>query len=123
MIISQNRRDEIVNIIKRIYAKMNAKPLPRYAVPHLYLKEFTTTKSEKKKNKYRLPDETYRLPDDPPVIPAKPKEPEPVGGIDSFEETKIKSKILYQRHTAEKGAALADFKTIKKLGKGNFGTV
>lgn len=50
-----------------MYFEIHAKPFPLYAVPHPKLKEFTTTKSEKKKNKYRIPEETYRVPDKIPA--------------------------------------------------------
>eukprot|EP01022_Parablepharisma_sp_SALTPOND_P013318 TRINITY_DN1774_c3_g1_i1.p3 TRINITY_DN1774_c3_g1~~TRINITY_DN1774_c3_g1_i1.p3 ORF type:complete len:406 (-),score=68.49 TRINITY_DN1774_c3_g1_i1:169-1386(-) len=98
--------------------------MPRYAVPHLYLKEFTTTKSEKKKNKFKIPDEAYRISESIAAtgLPGGSAD-DAKGGIDLFEESKSRSKTIYQRNTAEKPVTLADFKIIKKIGKGAFGTV
>ncbi len=96
--------------------------MPRYAVPHLYLKEFTTTKSEKKKSKFRIPDETYRVPEGPTGT-VSAEEAKAVGSIAMFEEGKERSKTIFQRNTAEKPVKLGDFKIIKKVGRGTFGTV
>ncbi len=112
------RREEIVNLIKQLYAKINGKPLPRYAVPNQNLKDFTTTKSEKKKCKYRIPAEGYRVPDEAAVVPVESP------AIENFdEESKGRATTLYQCNVAEKAVNLGDFKIIRKLGKGNFGTV
>jgi len=99
--------------------------MPRYAVPHLYLKEFATTKSEKKKNKFKIPEETYRIPDST-VVPGSPTAnsgEESKAGIDQFEESKPKSKIIYQREGSLRPVTLSDFNIKKKIGKGTFGTV
>ena len=111
-------------MLKQLYFKMYSKPMPRYAVPHLYLKEFTTTKSEKKKNKYKIPEETYRLSDSVAITgPAATVAEDSKGNIDMFEESKSRSKVLYQREVSAKPVTLADFKIIKKIGRGSFGTV
>ena len=102
-----------------MYQEIHHAALPRYSVPHLYLKEFTTTKSEKKKNKFRLPEETYRVPEEPAMHGPSVLAPTP----DSFEENKAGSQIIYQAQPCAVPVTLADFKLIKKLGKGSFGTV
>ena len=89
--------------------------LPRYAVPHVYLKEFTTTKSEKKKNKYRIPDESYRIED-----PSESTSPSKNNDY-SLEEFKVECKLLYQKDS--KKVSLSSFKIIKKIGKGSFGII
>ncbi len=111
---------EIIDLLRQLYQKIHSKTMPRYAVPHLYLKEFTTTKSEKKKNKFRIPEETYRIPDGPTGAPTAE---DSKGTVDMFEESKSRSKTIYQRNASEKLVTLADFKIIKRIGKGTFGTV
>jgi hypothetical protein len=113
----------IIDLVKQIFIKIHGKPLPRYSVPHRYLKEFTTTKSEKKKNKYRIPDETYAVRDLPSDLPPTPALGDSASDPDSFEENKRRSTTIYQRQAGPRTAVLADFKLIKRLGKGNFGTV
>ena len=38
---------------------MNGKPIPHYKVPEQHLKEYAMTKEEKKKNKWKIPNEIY----------------------------------------------------------------
>ena len=96
--------------------------MPRYCVPQPNLKEYTTTKSDKKKNIYKIPEETFRVSDQEEAKVEAPTE-EAKGGDASFEENKSRSKTLYQRDDKAKPVSLADFKLIKKIGKGAFGTV
>ena len=111
----------IINLIKQLFMKIHGKPLPRYSVPHRYLKEFTTTKAEKKKNKYRIPDEAYCVRDDPTDVPL-PAPADPSSTPECFEENKGRSTTIYQRQAGPRVSTLSDFKLVKRLGKGNFGT-
>ena len=113
---NQNRRSEIISLLQTLYYKLHAKDLPVYAVPARNLKEFAGKKSDKKRNKYTIPDEKYR------VANQKPQQ-DPHKFVEGFEEEKGKSKGIYQRDSLEKTVTLDDFKLIKCLGKGSFGTV
>jgi len=123
--INNNRREELLGLIKGLYFKMNSKSMPQYAVPHVFLKEFTTTKSDKKKHIFRIPDETYRIQDEVHIVVETHKEIKPISiaGLDGIEDSKTGTEMMYKRNAADKPVTLTDFNIIKKLGKGNFGTV
>ena len=109
-------------MLAQLYYKIYSKPMPRYSVPQPNLKEYTTTKADKKKNIYKIPEEAHRIPDKEEAKVETPTE-EVKGGDASFEENKSRSKTIYQRDSKAKPVSLADFKLIKKIGKGAFGTV
>ena len=97
--------------------------IPQYAVPHQKLKEFTTTKGDKKKGVSRIPAESYRITSGPEITAAEPLPKSMSTGLDSLEDSKTPIKMMYQRNMGDKAVSLMDFRVIKKLGKGNFGTV
>jgi hypothetical protein len=55
------RRDEFVLIIRNAYKKMLLKPLPVFGVKYKNLKEFTTTKKDRKRGVTRMPGESMRI--------------------------------------------------------------
>jgi hypothetical protein len=84
---------------------------------HRYLKDFTTTKADAKKQRFKIPEEEFRL-----------KEEDTLGsGVDEQEQLfgssteKKRSKTLYQKEEGPHILTLDDFKIIKILGKGSFG--
>lgn len=48
-------RDEIMNLIKRMYIKIHNKNLPIYSVPTKDLRDYTTTEKDLKKGVNRHP--------------------------------------------------------------------
>jgi serum/glucocorticoid-regulated kinase 2 len=84
------------------------------------LKEFVTSKADRKKNILKVPDESFRIKGEDIVI-----EQDPMAAmleeIPNFQKTKGTS--LYQKNKAETTTKLEEFKIIKVLGKGSFGRV
>ncbi len=104
-----------------MYVTIQAKRLPCYAVPQLYLKEYTTSKSERKKGILKIPASKFRLPDD--LTAGSQTVSQDEGGPDNFEYNKSRSKTIYQPASSGKSIQLADFKLVKKLGQGQYGAV
>lgn len=97
--------------------------MPRYSVPNKHLKEFSTTKADKKKNLYRIPPEMYKIKEEPTADTASEVSLDGTKATDFSEECKLESKSIYQRNASEKEVVLPDFKIIKGIGKGSFGTI
>ena len=97
--------------------------MPRYSVPNKNLKQFATSKSDKKKNVYKIPPEMYKIKDE--IVPSPPEESPGSEKIASAfsEEYRSTSSTIYQRNTTEKQVSLPDFKIMKQIGKGSFGTI
>ena len=58
---SLNRRDEFVLVIRWAYKKMVGKPMPVFGVKFKNLKEFTTTKKDRKRGVTRMPGDSMRI--------------------------------------------------------------
>jgi hypothetical protein len=54
------RRDEIMDLLKRLCIIVNGKNVPVFTVATKDLKDFTTTESDMKKQKSRFPPSEYR---------------------------------------------------------------
>ena len=104
----------------KLYFRYNKKPLPRYSVPDKELKKYVTTKADKKKNFYLIPPELFRIKDEPIH---EIEEDNDVIEDDFSESGRSTTKTIYKRFVEDKEVALVDFKIIKKIGKGTFGTV
>ncbi len=112
------RRNEIVDLLRKLYFKQHAKSLPLYAVPVLHLAQFAANGGYAKRMPYTIPEEHFRVAEEN----GKSVRSEEVSkSMEPCEEGK--SKTIYQRLSGEKPVSLADFKAIKKIGKGSFGTV
>ena len=113
-----NRREDIISTIKNLHFKLTAKNLPIYGVHNRFLKDFVTTKSDRKKNKFKIPEEQYRLKEEDVKI-----EKEITQG-DILDCNPKESKNLYQKFKDDGGiASLDDFTVINILGKGSVGKV
>lgn len=55
------RRDEFVLVIRWAYKKLAGKPLPVFGVKFKNLKEFTTTKKDRKRGLTRMPGDSMRI--------------------------------------------------------------
>jgi hypothetical protein len=55
------RRDEFVIVIRYAYKKLLQKALPVFGVKFKNLKEFTTTKKDRKRQVTRMPGESMRI--------------------------------------------------------------
>ena len=55
------RRDEFVLVIRWAYKKLAGKVLPVFGVKFKNLKEFTTTKKDRKRGLTRMPGESMRI--------------------------------------------------------------
>lgn len=113
-------REDIINTIKAAYLIIKGGRLPIYAVPHLYLKEFVTSKADIKKNNIKIPEEQFRVKET-----SEPSLEETKGGLlgnlPDLQQTESHS--LYQKNKAEKKIMLNEFKILKIIGKGNYGKV
>ncbi len=113
-------REEIIQKIKEAYKQACGKSMPIYGVPHHYLKDFVTTKSDRKKNLFKVPEELFRMKEE-----ESPAEPDPMKAlldeVPNFQKTKGTS--LYQKNKTEKSVMLDEFKILKVLGRGSFGRV
>ena len=124
-------RAEIVKNFDKMYRCFFNKPMPKYSVPNKHLKEYTTTKSDKKKNRFRIPPDMYKVKDEeippPQTSPQSKEQGTPLEYImsdaDFSEESRSRTQTIYQRNATEKVATLPDFKVIKRIGKGSFGTI
>eukprot|EP00826_Nyctotherus_ovalis_P049568 TRINITY_DN6004_c0_g3_i4.p1 TRINITY_DN6004_c0_g3~~TRINITY_DN6004_c0_g3_i4.p1 ORF type:complete len:448 (+),score=149.48 TRINITY_DN6004_c0_g3_i4:144-1487(+) len=120
---TSEQREDIISIIKSAYAAIMNKNLPIYGVPHLYLKDFVTSKSDIKKNIIRIPEEGFKIKEAPKEASGDTQE-EAKEDIFSFPNLqRTKSHSLYQKDKSEKKVLLNDFKIIKIVGKGNYGRV
>ncbi len=88
-----------------------------YAVPQPRLKQFASNNVKNKHTRYTIPDEQFRVAD------GKLYSEDVSRKMEAFEGEKTKSNTIYQRISAESSATLADFKVIRKVGRGSFGIV
>ena len=58
------RREEIIDILKKIFASKNGINLPIYGVDKNNLIHFTTTQKDVKRGLYRFPPNQFRLKDE-----------------------------------------------------------
>lgn len=115
-----DQREPIIQAIKQGYSQILSKNLPIYGVPHLFLKDFVTTKADRKKNNFKIPGDEFRLKDEDILTEGDPVS-DLLEEIPDFKKTKGAS--LYQKNKAEKKVMIEDFKVVKVLGKGSFGRV
>jgi tRNA A-37 threonylcarbamoyl transferase component Bud32 len=116
---ASDQRENIIKTISERYAIITGKNLPLYGVPHLYLKDFVTSKSDIKKNFIRIPEEGFRIREQDKTY--EESKDNILWNLPNLQRTKSHS--LYQKNKAEREVMLKDFKTIKIIGKGNYGTV
>jgi hypothetical protein len=109
-----------LDVMNYIYNRLHMKPLPLYAVLCVYLKEFAASKSEKKKSKYRIPEEQFRVPLSSSKL-LHPVPEEPSKAIEAFDKGKAEAKIMFPSEAVAQEVTLSSFKIVKKLGEGNFG--
>jgi hypothetical protein len=108
----------IILEIKTLHYKLTGVNMPIYGVHNRFLKDFVTSKSDRKKNKFKIPEEQFRLREEDFKV-EKPI----TTGSDLINCNVKESKNLYQK-TKEAGAAsLEDFTVISMLGKGSVGKV
>jgi hypothetical protein len=117
------KREEILEILRGFYLKQHEAPMPRYGVPPAALKAYATTEKQAKKNIYLLPDEAFRLPDTEPKDGVKEEDTKSSPTSSSTVVDTKDGETLFQSVKEEKPVTLSDFKVIKKIGKGTFGTV
>ena len=118
--LKRSSLEEILDIMKYIYNRLHMKPLPLFSVPSPYLKAFTATQSDKKKNKFLLPPEQFRVVASASTLLSPATEDSKVC-IEAFNTSQGRASLIYQRQAAAREVTLASFKIIKKLGEGNFG--
>ena len=118
--ISENR-DAIIRTIKEGYVKLANKNLPIYGVQHHFLKDFVTSKSDRKKNILKIPEECFRLKEEDLPITTSDPISDLLNEIPNFQKTKSLS--LYQKDKSVKKVMLDEFKVIKVVGKGSYGRV
>lgn len=58
------KRDEIVDVLKRVYFVLKQKNLPIFNVTSKDLRDFTTTEKDMNKNQSRFPTPNYRTKDE-----------------------------------------------------------
>ena len=119
-----SEREMVIETIKKVYNTMTGKPLPIYGVPHLYLKDFVTSKADRKKNILRIPEEGFRIKDEGELVLKEAKKELPMEietDLPNFHRTKSHS--LYQKNKTEKNIMLDEFKVLKVIGKGSYGRV
>jgi len=114
-------RTAIIQTIKENYARLTNKNMPIYGVPHHFLKDFVTSKSDRKKNILRIPDEGFRLKDEDVITGSPDPMKDLLNEIPNFQKTKAQS--LYQKDKSVKKVMLDEFKVIKIIGKGSYGRV
>ena len=56
-----NSRDEILMVLRIVFYKLTNKNLPIYGVKVKNLKEYTTSKKDRKRNISRIPNELLRI--------------------------------------------------------------
>ena len=92
--------------------------MPIYGVPARYLKEFFTTKSDRRKHIFLIPDESHRIKSEDIVTDDTDSSQ---GSI--LDCNKKNSVTLYQKTKEDAFPTLDDFKIINVLGRGSFGKV
>eukprot|EP01022_Parablepharisma_sp_SALTPOND_P014116 TRINITY_DN18_c0_g1_i1.p1 TRINITY_DN18_c0_g1~~TRINITY_DN18_c0_g1_i1.p1 ORF type:complete len:414 (+),score=45.96 TRINITY_DN18_c0_g1_i1:323-1564(+) len=107
-------QEEIVQVLKEVYLQNTGKNLPIYGVPGQNLKEFVTSKSDRKKNICKVPEEKFRLVSENLITEASLKS---TGNDDSLDLKSIKGKLVYYRTKGGEDTALTDFKVAKFLNK------
>lgn len=112
---------EIIGIIKENYYKLTNKTLPIYAVPHLYLKDFVTSESDRKSSILRIPEQSFKLKEEEKKEVKQPNEGKKLDELPNLQRTKSCS--LYQKNKSDKKVMLDEFKTLKVIGKGSYGRV
>ncbi len=115
------QREAIIQVIKEGYARLATKNLPIYGVPHHFLKDFVTSKSDRKKNILKIPEEGFRLKEEDLIVAPPDPMKELLNEIPNFQKTKAQS--LYQKDKSVKKVMLDEFKVIKVVGKGSYGKV
>ena len=118
-------REDTIKAVKEAYAKLCGKNLPIYGVPHQFLKDFVTTKGDRKKSVFKIPEEGFRLKEEDVIQASDPaQDPNAFQALDdlpNFKKTKAQS--IYQKNKSEKKVMIEEFKVLKVLGKGSFGKV
>ncbi len=107
-----------ISIIKNLHIKITSTNIPIYGIPARFLKEFVTTKSDRKKHVFRIPDESHRLKTEDII-----KDDAELSAGSIMDSNKKNSITLYQRTKEDAYPTLDDFKIIHVLGKGSFGKV
>lgn len=109
------RREMIIEVVKSLHYKISGTSMPIYGVPNKFLKDYVTSKSDRKKNKFKIPEQQYRLKDED----FKAEQPV-IQGLEMINPKEYKK--LYQK-SKEETASLEDFVVISVLGKGSVGKV
>eukprot|EP00826_Nyctotherus_ovalis_P007529 TRINITY_DN1189_c0_g1_i4.p1 TRINITY_DN1189_c0_g1~~TRINITY_DN1189_c0_g1_i4.p1 ORF type:complete len:530 (+),score=174.62 TRINITY_DN1189_c0_g1_i4:155-1744(+) len=129
---SSERRFEIIDVLRQEYYKRNGDVMKRYVVEEKHLKAYTTTKSDAKKKISRIPGALFLVVEfpssdkdlsAPSSASTSPCSPEVLAEIEEPEFNKRGSKIIYMNAELQIEVTLEDFKEIKKIGEGGFGTV
>ena len=123
---SSPKREQIIEILRELHQITHKKILPVYGVYPIHLKEFTTTKQDKKKNKYKMPAEQYLIKENEQKTALDASLPRGSSGTEAdfdMSGKKRHSETIYQKDKGAKLVTLDEFKIIKLLGKGNFGKV
>lgn len=120
---------EIIDVIRQQHFKTYSKQMPRYAVDIKHLKKHTTSQSDVKKNKIRIPDKAFLIvelaprPISPSSCSTDSDQEKITFSSEIIERDKTQSKTIYQRNASEIPVILTDFKLIRKIGRGGFGIV
>ena len=114
------QKEEIVQSIKESYLQACGKALTVYGVPHLYLKDFVSSESDRKKGALKVPDEAFKIKEEEVKADTYPMKAL-LHEMPNFQKTKARS--LYQKNKTEKSVMIEEFKVLKVLGKGSFGKV
>ena len=102
-----NKKDDIIEVLKAVNPSMNI-----YKVPHKELKMYTTTEADVKSGVTKEPPKEFEIKAD--IIDIEQE---------IFEKHKTNTSTIYEKNKTNKEVKLSDFKIIKKLGKGSYGTV
>ena len=105
--------EEIINCLQ-IYEQN----IQIYAVPATNLKDYVTSKSDMKKKISKIPPENFHINKITSAI-------SPIHEMETvlFETHKKTGKTVYEKRKSVIQAQLSDFKILKLIGKGTFGTV
>ncbi len=107
--------EEIIQILKEIHLKYHNKILPLYGVPEPTLQNYVTTKADRKKNIFKIPDEKFRIPSENLLTESH----NPVG--DELPDLRaVKAAQLYSRTEESKHVAITEFKVTRAEAKGAY---